>query len=61
MTGLRMGFRATPTYYIDPCTRLQAQLTSCRIIVGQETAVEALTYKLQCMEKGEHHITEIKK
>ncbi|KAF1794305.1 Pyridoxal phosphate-dependent transferase [Phytophthora cactorum] len=61
MTGLRVGFLAAPKYYIDPCTLLQAQLTSCPNTVGQVAAVEALKYELECMEKGERRITEVMK
>ncbi|KAE9296807.1 hypothetical protein PF008_g23906 [Phytophthora fragariae] len=61
MTGLRVGYLAAPKYYIDPCTLLQAQLTSCPNTVGQVAAVEALTYELECMEKGERRITEVMK
>ncbi|KAG6594207.1 Aspartate aminotransferase [Phytophthora cinnamomi] len=61
MTGMRVGYLAAPKYYIDPCTLLQAQLTSCPNTVGQVAAVEALTYELECMEKGERRITEVMK
>ncbi|POM81393.1 Aspartate aminotransferase [Phytophthora palmivora] len=61
MTGLRVGYLAAPKYYIDPCTLLQAQLTSCPNTVGQVAAVEALKYELECMEKGERRITEVMK
>ncbi|ETK85345.1 hypothetical protein L915_09814 [Phytophthora nicotianae] len=61
MTGLRVGFLAAPKYYIDPCTLLQAQLTSCPNTVGQVAAVEALKYELECMDKGERRITEVMK
>ncbi|KAI9987698.1 hypothetical protein PInf_023742 [Phytophthora infestans] len=61
MTGLRVGFLAAPKYFIDPCTLLQAQLTSCPNTVGQVAAVEALKYELECMEKGERRITEVMK
>ncbi|KAL8011615.1 putative ACT domain, aminotransferase, class I/classII, pyridoxal phosphate-dependent transferase [Plasmopara halstedii] len=42
MTGLRVGYLAGPSHYIDPCTLLQAQLTSCPNTIGQVAAVEAL-------------------
>ncbi|RLN54996.1 hypothetical protein BBJ29_007370 [Phytophthora kernoviae] len=61
MTGLRVGFLAAPKHYIDPCTLLQAQLTSCPNTVGQVAAVEALTYELECIERGERRITEVMK
>eukprot|EP00644_Phytophthora_capsici_P013604 jgi/Phyca11/528722/estExt2_fgenesh1_pm.C_PHYCAscaffold_330040 len=61
MTGLRVGYLAAPKYYIDPCTLLQAQLTSCPNTVGQVAAVEALKYELECMEKGERRITDVMK
>ncbi|KAL8023468.1 putative prephenate dehydratase, aminotransferase, class I/classII [Plasmopara halstedii] len=59
MTGLRVGYLAGPSHYIDPCTLLQAQLTSCPNTIGQVAAVEALKYELECMEKGERRITEV--
>lgn len=61
MTGMRVGYLAAPKYYIDPCTLLQAQMTSCPNTVGQVAAVDALTYELECMEKGERRITEVMK
>ncbi|UIZ29916.1 hypothetical protein KXD40_003041 [Peronospora effusa] len=61
MTGMRVGYLAAPKHYIDPCTLLQAQLTSCTNTVGQVAAVEALTYELECMEKGERCTTEVMK
>ncbi|CAI5728275.1 unnamed protein product [Peronospora destructor] len=59
MTGMRVGYLAAPQHYIDPCTLLQAQLTSCTNTVGQVAAVEVLTYELECMEKGERRTTDV--
>ncbi|CAH0482620.1 unnamed protein product [Peronospora belbahrii] len=50
-----------PKHYIDPCTLLQAQLTSCTNTVGQVAAIEALTYELECMEKDKRRITDVMK
>lgn len=61
MTGMRVGYLAAPKYFIDPCTLLQAQLTSCPNTVGQVAAVEALKYELECMERGERRITAVMK
>lgn len=61
MTGLRVGYLAAPKHYIDPCTLLQAQLTSCPNTIGQVAAIEALKYELECMDKGERRITEVMK
>uniref|UniRef100_A0AAV1TKB3 Aspartate aminotransferase n=1 Tax=Peronospora matthiolae TaxID=2874970 RepID=A0AAV1TKB3_9STRA len=61
MTGLRVGYLAAPKHFIDPCTLLQAQLTSCPNTVGQVAAVEALTMELECMEKGERRIAPVMK
>ncbi|CAI5737150.1 unnamed protein product [Hyaloperonospora brassicae] len=61
MTGLRVGYLAAPKHYIDPCTLLQAQLTSCPNTVGQVAAVEALKKELECMEKGERRIAAVMK
>ena len=61
MTGLRVGYLAAPKHYIDPCTLMQAQLTSCPNTVGQVAAVEALKQELECMEKGEHRIAAVMK
>ena len=61
MTGMRVGYLAAPKHYIDPCTLLQAQLTSSTNTMGQVAAVEALTYELECMEKGERRMTEVMK
>ncbi|RLN86780.1 hypothetical protein BBJ28_00016583, partial [Nothophytophthora sp. Chile5] len=61
MTGMRVGYLAAPKYFIDPCTLLQAQLTSCTNTVGQIAAVEALTYELECADRGERRITAVMK
>ncbi|CAH0482600.1 unnamed protein product [Peronospora belbahrii] len=61
MTGMRVGCLAAPKHYIDPCTLLQAQLTSCTNTVGQVAAIEALTYELECMEKDKRRITDVMK
>ncbi|TDH67115.1 hypothetical protein CCR75_006206 [Bremia lactucae] len=61
MTGLRVGYLAAPKHFIDPCTILQAQVTSCPNTVGQIAAVEALKYELECMTNGKRRITEVMK
>lgn len=61
MTGLRVGYLAAPKHFIDPCTILQAQVTSCPNTIGQVAAVEALKYELESMANGKRRITKVMK
>lgn len=61
MTGMRVGYLAAPKYFIDACTLLQAQLTSCANTTGQIAACEAIKVELECHARGEPRITEVMK
>ncbi|KAJ8535200.1 hypothetical protein ON010_g13537 [Phytophthora cinnamomi] len=58
MTGLRIGYMAGPTHFIEPCYIMQGQLTSCANSVGQVMAIEAMQMELEAMERGELRIAE---
>ncbi|TDH67114.1 hypothetical protein CCR75_006207 [Bremia lactucae] len=59
MTGLRVGYLAASKHFIDPCTILQAQMTSCPNTIGQVAAVEALKYELESMANGKRRISKV--
>ncbi|KAG6965009.1 hypothetical protein JG688_00007430 [Phytophthora aleatoria] len=58
MTGLRIGYMAGPSHFIEPCYLMQGQLTSCANSVGQVMAIEAMKMELEAIEKGEVRIAE---
>ncbi|OWZ10332.1 Aspartate aminotransferase [Phytophthora megakarya] len=58
MTGLRIGYMAAPSHFIEPCYLMQGQMTFCANSVGQVMAIEALKMELEAMEKGELRIAE---
>lgn len=43
MTGLRLGYMAAPTHFINPAKAIQSQITSCAGSVSQAAGVAALT------------------
>ncbi|OWZ17125.1 Aspartate aminotransferase [Phytophthora megakarya] len=58
MTGLRIGYLAAPSHFVEPCYLMQGQLTSCANSVGQVMAIEAVKMELETMAKGELRIAE---
>ncbi|TDH67593.1 hypothetical protein CCR75_006213 [Bremia lactucae] len=58
MPGLRIGYLAAPKYFVQVCTKLQGQLTSCANSVGQATAVEAMKFEMECVSQNKERMTE---
>ncbi|RLN48875.1 hypothetical protein BBJ29_009135 [Phytophthora kernoviae] len=58
MPGLRIGYLAAPKYFVQVCTKLQSQLTSCASSIGQATAVEAMKFELECVSQNKQRMTE---
>ncbi|KAL7694755.1 putative prephenate dehydratase, prephenate dehydrogenase, aminotransferase, class I/classII [Plasmopara halstedii] len=58
MPGLRIGYLAAPKYFVQVCTKLQGQLTSCASSVGQAAAVEAMRFELECVSQNKERMTE---
>ncbi|KAI9912404.1 hypothetical protein PsorP6_005475 [Peronosclerospora sorghi] len=57
MPGLRIGYLAAPKYFIQVCTKVQGQLTSCANSVGQAAAVEAMKLELACVSQLQSRMT----
>ncbi|CAI5737141.1 unnamed protein product [Hyaloperonospora brassicae] len=58
MPGLRIGYLAAPKYFVQVCTKLQGQLTSCANSVGQAAAVEAMAFEMECVSQKKERMTE---
>lgn len=58
MPGLRIGYLAAPQYFVQECTKLQGQLTSCASSVGQAAAVEAMKFEMECVSQNKERMTE---
>ncbi|RLN92903.1 hypothetical protein BBJ28_00009752 [Nothophytophthora sp. Chile5] len=58
MPGLRIGYLAAPKYFVQVCTKLQGQLTSCANSIGQAAACEAMKFELECVEQKKERMTE---
>ncbi|EEY60953.1 aspartate aminotransferase, putative [Phytophthora infestans T30-4] len=58
MPGLRIGYLAAPKYFVQMCTKLQGQLTSCASSVGQAAAVEAMKFEMECVSQNKERMTE---
>ncbi|KAG3004367.1 hypothetical protein PC121_g18828 [Phytophthora cactorum] len=58
MPGLRIGYLAAPKYFVQVCTKLQGQLTSCASSVGQAAAVEAMKFEMECVSQNKVRMTE---
>jgi aspartate/methionine/tyrosine aminotransferase len=52
MPGLRVGYLAAPKYFVDACTKLQGQFTSCASSIGQAAALEAMALEMENVEQG---------
>lgn len=58
MPGLRIGYLAAPKYFVQPCTKLQGQLTSCPNSIGQIAACEGLKMELECVANNVERIAD---
>ncbi|CAI5726704.1 unnamed protein product [Peronospora destructor] len=58
MPGLRIGYLAAPKYFVQVCTKLQGQLTSCANSVGQAAAAEAMRFEMECVSQNKERMTE---
>jgi aspartate/glutamate/aspartate-prephenate aminotransferase len=56
MAGLRIGFIAAPSYFVEPCMVLQGHFTSTASTIGQLAAAEALREELEMFERGESRV-----
>lgn len=59
MAGLRIGFIAGPSYFIEPCMVLQGHFTSTANTPGQLMAAEALHEELEMFEQGKSRIAPV--
>ncbi|TMW62855.1 hypothetical protein Poli38472_005473 [Pythium oligandrum] len=56
MPGLRIGYLAAPKYFVDVCTKLQGQFTSCASSIGQHVALEAITDEMEWVDQKKDRI-----
>ncbi|KAJ0410412.1 hypothetical protein P43SY_002744 [Pythium insidiosum] len=56
MPGLRIGYLAAPKYFVDVCTKLQGQFTSCASSIGQLVATEAMALEMECVALKQQRI-----
>ncbi|GLD95403.1 hypothetical protein PINS_up004047 [Pythium insidiosum] len=56
MPGLRIGYLAAPKYFVDVCTKLQGQFTSCASSIGQLVATEAMALEMECVAQQKQRI-----
>lgn len=59
MPGLRIGYLAGPKYFVQQCTKLQGQFTSCANSVGQIAATEAMALEMECVDAHKERITDV--
>lgn len=59
MPGLRIGYVAGPKYFVQQCTKLQGQFTSCASSVGQVAAQEAMALEMECVAAKTERITDV--
>lgn len=57
MPGLRVGYLAAPKYFVQQCTKLQGQFTSCASSVGQLAATAAMELEMECVDAGTDRIS----
>ncbi|TYZ57525.1 hypothetical protein PybrP1_011280 [[Pythium] brassicae (nom. inval.)] len=57
MPGLRVGYLAAPAYFVQQCTKLQGQFTSCASSAGQLAATAAMELEMECVDAGKHRIS----
>jgi aspartate/methionine/tyrosine aminotransferase/prephenate dehydratase/prephenate dehydrogenase len=61
MPGLRIGYLAAPKYFVQQCTKLQGQFTSCASSASQIAAAEAMTLEMECVAAKKKRITDVLK
>ncbi|DAZ99653.1 TPA: hypothetical protein N0F65_001890 [Lagenidium giganteum] len=58
MPGMRIGYVAAPKYFVDTCTKIQGQFTSCANSIGQIAATEAMKLEMECHGQNKERIAD---
>uniref|UniRef100_K3X935 Prephenate dehydratase domain-containing protein n=1 Tax=Globisporangium ultimum (strain ATCC 200006 / CBS 805.95 / DAOM BR144) TaxID=431595 RepID=K3X935_GLOUD len=59
MPGLRVGYLAAPKYFVQQCTKLQGQFTSCASSASQITATEAMNMEMEYFYAKKDRIADV--